>query len=98
MNSPKANTVFLKGLRYLFFIWLPLLVLVTSLSISFRANEHIVFTNLALAFISVVFTAFIISFLTSYHIVKNAIKQGEINDTNILTKNGKLNLNFLNIN
>ncbi|GAA5129979.1 hypothetical protein [Thalassotalea piscium] len=94
MQNVSANSVFLKGFRYMFWIWLVLLTLVFLLSVSLRAEVSIEITNLAFAYIGIVVTSLFLSFITAYFIVKKAIDSGEISDSNIFTKGGKLSLNI----
>lgn len=94
MSDVTANSVFLKGFRYMFWIWLVLLSAVFLLSVSVRSEGDIETVNLLIAYMGIIAVALFVSFITAYFIVKKAIEAGELTDINIFTKNGRLSLNI----
>jgi hypothetical protein len=94
MIKKTANQAFLKGMRYLFFYSLTILSALFVLSVALTGKE-IFLENLLLGYSVIVLTAFVISFITVFRGVKQAIADGEVDDENIFKKNGVLSINFL---
>ena len=92
--KPTANKVFLQGLKYLFWMlafWLEMGVLI---SVSFTESDDLLLTNVLMGVSFVLGAAYLLAFFIVYFATRQAIAAGETSDSNILTKNGKLNINI----
>ncbi|MCK8129323.1 hypothetical protein MTF66_30215 [Pseudoalteromonas sp. 2CM39R] len=93
-SKPRANTAFLKGMRYSLSFFLIVLSCLYFFMVGLRAEEPIILINLLLGYAGIVFTAFFISFLVCYVGTKRGIEAGESADDKIFTRDGKLNINI----
>jgi len=91
--KPRANTAFLKGMRYFLSFSLILLSCLFLFSVGISTKEPILLSNFLLGYVGIVITSIVISFLVCYTGVKKAIEAGEAADDKILTRDGKLSIN-----
>lgn len=94
MKKPTANSAFIKGFRYLF--WLCFLVFsalfVFSVSLSLKGELKLV--NFLMGYSGIVLLSFVISFFSTFYIIKKGIEDGDVPEGDILKKDSKLNINI----
>ncbi|EHK9005503.1 hypothetical protein KCU40_004438 [Vibrio vulnificus] len=93
-DKPRANTVFLEGMRYMLTFSLILLTCLFLFSVGLSSEGVFNATNFLIAYAGIVLTALLISFLVCYVGIKKAIDAGEAIDDKIFTRDGKLSINF----
>jgi len=93
-SKPRANTAFLKGMRYALSFFLILLSCLYFFMVGMRAKDPILLSNFLLGYAGIVFTAFSISLLVCYVGVRRGIEAGEAADDKIFTRDGKLSINI----
>ena len=91
MTKPTANSVFVKGVRYMFSLWTVILLGLLTLSISLRSGTADI-KGVLIAYSLAVLLALVLSLISVYPLVKKAVDKGETSDKNIWLKNGKLKI------
>ncbi len=92
--KPRANTAFLKGMRYMFSFSLIVLLCLFLFSVGISSKGPVLFNNFMLGYLGIVITSLLISFLVCYVGVKKGINAGETADNKILTRDGNISINI----